>query len=78
VGSEDALRQASERWTKAGHSCPAPGEVTRIAPFLNQPFHERLVCAGGHCYLAFFGYMEGALQSGSAVASAIVRNEGLT
>lgn len=66
-----------ERWTKAGYSCPAPGEVKRIGPFLNQPFHDRLVFAGEHCCLPFFGYMEGALQSGLAAASAIVRNEGL-
>jgi monoamine oxidase len=67
----------SERWTKAGYSCPAPGEVTGIGPFLNRPFHDRLVFAGEHCCLPFFGYMEGALQSGLAAASAIVRNEGL-
>jgi monoamine oxidase len=48
-----------------------------VGPFLNRPFHERLVFAGEHCCLPFFGYMEGALQSGLAAASAIVRNEGL-
>lgn len=67
----------ADRWTKAGYSCPAPGEVTRIGPFLNRPFHDRLVFAGEHCCLPFFGYMEGALQSGLAAASTIVRNEGL-
>ncbi|TFW56517.1 NAD(P)/FAD-dependent oxidoreductase [Bradyrhizobium sp. MOS001] len=67
----------AERWTGAGYSCPAPGEVTRIGPFLNRPFNERLVFAGEHCCLPFFGYMEGALQSGLAAASAITRNEGL-
>ncbi len=66
-----------ERWTKAGYSCPAPGEVKRIGPFLNRPFHDRLVFAGEHCCLPFFGYMEGALQSGLTAASAIIRNEGL-
>lgn len=66
-----------ERWTKAGYSCPAPGEVKRIGPFLSQPFHDRLMFAGEHCCIPFFGYMEGALQSGLAAASAIVRNEGL-
>jgi monoamine oxidase len=64
-------------WTKAGYSCPAPGEVTRIGPFLNRPFHDRLVFAGEHCCLPFFGYMEGALQSGVAAAALISRNEGL-
>lgn len=67
----------NDRWTKAGYSCPGLGEVTRIGPFLNRPYHQRLIFAGEHCCLPFFGYMEGALQSGLAAASAIVRNEGL-
>jgi monoamine oxidase len=66
-----------ERWTRAGYSCPAPGEATRIGPFLNQPFHDRLFFAGEHCCLPFFGYMEGALQSGEATAFAIARSERL-
>jgi monoamine oxidase len=66
-----------DQWTKAGYSCPAPGEVTRISPFLNRPFHDRLIFAGEHCCLPFFGNMEGALQSEIAAASSIVRNEGL-
>jgi monoamine oxidase len=77
VGEPQFICWPGERWTKAGYSCPAPGEVTRIGPFLNRPFHERLFFAGEHCCLPFFGYMEGALQSGLAAASAIVRNEGL-
>jgi monoamine oxidase len=77
LGEPQFVSWPKERWTKAGYSCPAPGEVTRVGPFLNQPFHERLVFAGEHCCLPFFGYMEGALQSGLAAASTIVRNEGL-
>jgi monoamine oxidase len=65
-----------DRWTRAGYSCPAPGEVTRIGPFLSRPFQGRLFFAGEHCCPPFFGYMEGALQSGLAAASAILRNEG--
>jgi monoamine oxidase len=64
-------------WTKAGYSCPAPGEVTRIGPFLSRPYHDRLFFAGEHCCPPFFGYMEGALQSGMAAASAIMKNHGL-
>jgi monoamine oxidase len=67
-----------DRWTKAGYSCPAPGEVTRIGPFLNAPFHNRMHFAGEHCCLPFFGYMEGALQSGADAAAAVIRSEGLT
>jgi monoamine oxidase len=77
IGEPQFICWPGERWTKAGYSCPAPGEVVRIGPFLNQPFHERLVFAGEHCCFPFFGYMEGALQSGLAAASTIVRKEGL-
>ena len=66
-----------DRWTKAGYSCPAPGEVTRIGPFLRAPFHDRMHFAGEHCCLPFFGYMEGALQSGADAAAAVIRSEGL-
>jgi monoamine oxidase len=65
-----------EEWTKAGYSCPAPGEVTRIGPFLRAPFSGRLFFAGEHCCLPFFGYMEGALQSGAQAAAAIMKIEG--
>ncbi|WP_456721187.1 MULTISPECIES: flavin monoamine oxidase family protein [unclassified Bradyrhizobium] len=77
VGNPTFVSWPDEKWTKAGYSCPAPGEVTRIGPFLSRPFNVRLVFAGEHCCLPFFGYMEGALQSGLAAASAIVCNEGL-
>jgi monoamine oxidase len=66
-----------ERWTAAGYSCPAPGELTRIGPFLRQPFHQRLYFAGEHCCPAFFGYMEGALESGLHAARSICRQEGI-
>ncbi|MDP3859813.1 MAG: FAD-dependent oxidoreductase [Stagnimonas sp.] len=67
-----------DRWARGGFSCPAPGEVTRIGPFLNRPFHDRMFFAGEHCCPPFFGYMEGALQSGLAVAKAISQRVGLT
>lgn len=53
-----------EKWTLGGYACPAPGEVTKIGPFLNRMYRHRLAFAGEHSCLAFFGYMEGALQSG--------------
>ena len=48
-----------------GYSVPAPGEVTRIGPSLAAPFANRLFFAGEQSYIPFFGYMEGALQSGA-------------
>lgn len=77
VGKPQFISWPGDRWTKAGYSCPAPGEVTRIGPFLNRPYHDRLIFAGEHCCLPFFGYMEGALQSGLAAARAVLATEGL-
>jgi monoamine oxidase len=57
-------------WTKTGYSCPAVGEVTTKGRFLNK-IHGRTLFAGEHTSMAFFGYMEGALQSGLRVASQI-------
>ena len=57
-------------WTKTGYSCPAVGEVMTKGQFLNG-IHGRTLFAGEHTSMAFFGYMEGALQSGLRVASQI-------
>lgn len=70
------LNWPNEAWTRGGYSCPAPGQVTTIAPFLYQPL-GRIVWAGEHTCLAFFGYMEGALQSGLHAAMLIARAEGV-
>jgi monoamine oxidase len=62
-----------EPWTMGGYSCPAPGDVCTVGPKLVEPFQERLYFAGEHTCLPFFGYMEGALQSGTRAAQAILR-----
>ena len=61
-----------ERWTRAGYSNFAPGEVCRAGPLLTEPYQDRLYFAGEHVCLAFYGYMEGALQSGLATSLAIL------
>ena len=61
-----------EPWTMAGYSCPAPGDVCRAGPKLLEPFNGTLYFAGEHTCLPFFGYMEGALQSGLHAARAIL------
>ena len=71
VGDPRFVCWPRDGWTKAGYSCPAPGEVTRIGPFLHRSYRKRLFFAGEHCCPAFYGYMEGALQSGAAAAAAI-------
>jgi monoamine oxidase len=57
-----------------GYSVPAPGEVTTIGQALAEP-HGRLYLAGEQTWVPFFGYMEGALQSGARAARDIIRLE---
>jgi len=64
----------NEEWTQGGYSCPSPTQVTKIARRLYEPT-GRIVWAGEHASMAFFGYMEGALQSGIHAAQTIARCE---
>jgi monoamine oxidase len=57
-------------FTRTGYSCPRPGEVCTKAKALQQPFGP-IHFAGEHTCMAFFGYMEGALQSGLRAAQRI-------
>lgn len=66
----------AERWTRAGYSFPAPGEVTAIGPVLAAGI-GRLHFAGEHASPGFAGYMEGALSSGVAVARRIATRDGV-
>jgi monoamine oxidase len=59
-------------WTQTGYSVPSPRQVISIGPGLNAPFGGRLYFAGEQTCLGFFGYMEGALQSGARAARDIV------
>ena len=62
----------TEPWTKAGYSFPNIGEVCSKIKSLNQGYNERMLFAGEHTCLAFVGYMEGALHSGSNAAKGIL------
>ncbi|MFL6569778.1 MAG: flavin monoamine oxidase family protein [Chthoniobacterales bacterium] len=62
----------NELWTGAGYSFPAPGQITAIGSTLRNGI-GRLHFAGEHTCYAFVGYMEGALNSGVAVAKRLVR-----
>jgi monoamine oxidase len=63
-----------EEWTMAGYSCPTIGQVTTAAERLYKP-NGRLVWAGEHTCMGFFGYMESALQSGMHAAQLIGEQE---
>jgi len=61
----------SEPTIGCGYSCPSLGQVTTAAPQLAQLYQGRLAFAGEHTVMAFFGYMEGALESGLLAADRI-------
>ena len=63
-------------WVKASYSFPAPGQVTSQGPTFRQGL-GRLHFAGEHTSYAFMGYMEGALNSGAAVARRIAVRDGV-
>jgi monoamine oxidase len=66
----------SDPWTQTGYSFPAPGQVTTVGPILRQGL-GRLHFAGEHTCFAFVGYMEGALNSGVALARRIAKRDGV-
>ena len=64
----------NEKYTAGGYSFPAPGEITTIGPMLQRGL-GRLQFAGEHCCYKFAGYMEGALQSGIAIAKKLAMSD---
>jgi monoamine oxidase len=60
------------KFIETGYACPKVGQVTTIAKFLSVPHAKRLYFAGEHTSMAYFGYMEGALQSGARAAEALL------
>lgn len=74
--ADNFMNWPDEEWTRAGYSCPTLRQVTTAARKLYEA-DGRLVWAGEHCCMAFFGYMESALQSGLHAAQIIARGEGI-
>ncbi len=65
-----------DTWVRASYSFPAPGQVTTIGPLLREGVRA-LHFAGEHTCYAFPGYMEGALNSGAALARRLSERDGL-
>ena len=65
-----------DAWSKASYSFPAPGQVTSQGPTLYDGM-GRLHFAGEYASYAFMGFMEGALNSGAAVAKRIAVKDGV-
>lgn len=57
---------------QTGYAVPGLGQVTTVMPRLFKPYAKCLYFAGEQCSPGFFGYMEGALQSGARAAREIL------
>jgi monoamine oxidase len=62
----------NEPHVRTGYASPKKGQIFTVGQALNRPFRGRLVFAGEHTSMAYFGYMEGALQSGRSAAQQVV------
>lgn len=66
----------SERYTLAGYSFPAPGQITTLGAALHAGRGQLHFCGEHTCY-RFAGYMEGGLYSGAALAARLAAREAL-
>ena len=66
----------NDPWTLGAYSFAAPGQVTSQGPILHNGIGRLHFCGEHTCY-KFIGYMEGALNSGVALAKRIARRDGL-
>jgi monoamine oxidase len=76
-----AFRTEFENWPHRagmGYSCPAPGDVTTTQQSYTDLIDGRIAVAGEHTSPPWFGYMEGALQSGLVAAVRIAERSGIT
>ena len=60
-------------WTQGGYCSPLLGQVTTTFPRLEEGVANRLFFAGEHASPSFYGYMEGALQSGVRAAKQVAK-----
>lgn len=68
------IRSAFFDWSTTGYSVPLVGQVTTVGERLTRAHAGVLRVAGEQTSMGFYGYMEGALQSGARVAGAILRD----
>ena len=76
TGKSRFMDWPGDAWTKGSYSFPAPGQVTSQGPTLYDGL-GRLHFAGEYSSYAFMGYMEGALNSGAALAKRIAVKDGV-
>jgi monoamine oxidase len=63
---------------RAGYAVPTLGQVTTVQKQLTKPHADRVYFAGEQASPGFYGYMEGALQSGGRAARDVVKREART
>jgi monoamine oxidase len=68
---------ASDPNILTGYACPGPNQVTGAQQSYSKPYQERLFVAGEHTSPAWFGFMEGALESGLIAAARVARVAGV-
>ena len=76
----EAIRTEFENWPQRigmGYSCPAIGEVTTTQKAYGELIAGRIAVAGEHTSPAWFGFMEGALESGLVAMARIAVNAGI-
>lgn len=61
----------SQQYIMTGYSCPAPTDVCIVIEQLNSVQAGNILFAGEHVSTCFFGYMEGALESGIIAAQKV-------
>jgi len=67
----------TDAWVKGSYSFPAPGQITATGALLQTGLYDHLHFAGEHTCYKFVGYMEGALNSGAAIAKRLATRDGL-
>src|SRR5205085_12138027 len=60
-----------------GYSCPAPGQVVGAQQSYVTPHNGRLFVAGEHTSPGWFGFMEGALESGIVAVARMAQLAGV-
>lgn len=62
---------------RTGYSCPGPGDVVVAQRSYATPYNNRLFVAGEHTSPAWWGFMEGALESGLVAAARMAQVAGV-
>jgi monoamine oxidase len=68
----------AEPFIRTGYCIPRQGQVTTLMLRMQQAIGQRIFFAGEHVSPPFFGFMEGALQTGLAAAARIGAAMGVT